>query len=65
MELLRNVIKVGPSHAVVIPYEYFQELAAKGKIFYKVKIKWDDKGLKIKPILEELDEKNDNKTIKK
>ena len=53
MELLRKVVTVGTSRAVVIPSQFFESLATKGKTFSKVKLVLNDEII-IKPVLEDI-----------
>lgn len=53
MELIRKIISVGSSHAVIIPSEFFESCKNRGKIFSKVKLNIKDDRILIEPIWEE------------
>ena len=56
MQLLRKVVRVGTSKAVVIPSEVFESLATKGKTFTTVMVHLNEKII-IEPILEDIKKK--------
>lgn len=51
MELIRKLVRVGTSRAVVIPANYIESIEKKGKKFTKVKMTLNDK-IVLEPILE-------------
>ncbi|MBA7696602.1 hypothetical protein ES703_105252 [subsurface metagenome] len=53
MELIRKIISVGSSHAVIIPIEFFESCKNRGKTFSKVKLNIKTDKILIEPIWDE------------
>lgn len=57
MELIRKVIDIGSSsRAVIIPSEFFESVAIKGKTFKKVRMTLNDK-IVLDPVLEDIEKR--------
>ena len=52
--MLRKVVRVGSSRAIVIPVEIFKSLEQKGKTFKKVNMEIAEDKFVITPILEDI-----------
>ena len=57
MELIRKVVSIGTSsRAVIIPSEFFESMATKGKTFTKVRMTLNDK-IVLDPVLEDIEKR--------